>query len=380
MKIGFDAKRAFHNTRGLGSYSRNLIEGLNDYYPQHDYFLYTPVFEIKNQRWFAKYHKIKIKRPKNFLFETFSPLWRSWFLSQDIRQDDLHVFHGLGHELPFGIEKLHVKKIVTIHDLLFMDRPHHFTFIDRMIFYKKYHYSINVADVVIAICEHTKKDILKYFPIPEDKIQVIYQSCHQRFYDSFSKEKFSLIKNKYQLPSNYILYVGAIEENKNISLLIEAFSSSQSYKKDISLVLVGTGKSYRDKMINKIKEENRQNKIHFIKNVLDEELPGIYQNARFFVYPSFYEGFGIPIIEALFSGKAVVTSQSSGMPEAAGPGAKYINPQSIREFKESIDGLLENKSLREKLAQEGKEYVIRKFHRSHCLQALMNVYNTKISR
>ncbi len=380
MKIGFDAKRAFHNTRGLGNYSRNLIEGLNDYYSEHDYFLYTPIFKIQNQRWFAKYPKIKIRKPKNFLFEICSPVWRSWFLSQDLKQDSLHIYHGLGHELPFGIDKLSIKKIVTIHDLLFIHRPHHFTLIDRIIYYKKYSYSIRVADVVIAVCENTKKDILKHFPIPEDKIQVIYQHCHRRFYDSFSKEKLSIIKQKYQLPNNYILYVGAIEENKNIASLIKAFTSSQACQKDIALVLVGNGKSYRNKMINEVKKINMQNKVYLIKDVLDEELPGIYQNACFFVYPSFYEGFGIPIIEALFSDKAVITSKSSGMPEAAGPGAKYINPQNIRELKESIDGLSENESLRKTLALEGKKYVTSKFHRSRCLQALMKIYSTKISR
>ena len=373
MKIGFDAKRAFFNARGLGQYSRNLIQGVNDYYPQNDYYLYTPVFQVKEQLWIKKYPKMQIRQPKNFLLQKFSSLWRSYFLYQDLKQDKIHLFHGLSHELPFGIEKLNIKKIVTIHDLLFIHYPYNFPFVDRFFYHRKYNYSIKVADLIIAISEQTKKDILEYYSVSEEKIRVIYQSCHERFYTLLSNEDLSLIKKKYALPENYILYVGAIEKNKNLLFLIKAFEVSHSREKGLHLVLVGRGKLYRDQIKDEVRKMNMENEVYFFENVLDDDLPGIYQNSCFFVYPSFYEGLGIPIVEALFSGRPVITSHSSGMLEAAGPGAKYINPKNIIELKEAIDGLYENASLRQDLAKKGKEYV-QKFHRKYYMESLMEAY------
>ena len=372
MRIGFDAKRAFHNTRGLGNYGRNLIQGLNFYHPNHEYFLYTPEPENKDIHWSRKYPDMHIRYPKSIFFKTFHPLWRSFYLSREIKEDTLDIFHGLSHELPFGIDKLDIKTIVTVHDIIFMKYPHSFSSLDRMIYRQKYCYSTRIADRVVAICEHTKKDLIRYLNVPEHKIDVIHQGCHERYYTLLPKGKVDEVKHKYHLPSKYILYVGAIEENKNIFSLIRAFSGMRD--NDYSLVLVGRGKSYKEVIIGETARTGIEKRVRFLDDVPDTDLPAIYQGAQFFVYPSFYEGFGIPIVEALFSGLPVITSPTSGMPEAAGPGALYADPNSVRELKEAMDQLSVDEAMGNMLAQKGRHYV-EKFHRQKTIKDMMGLYN-----
>ena len=374
MKIGFDAKRAFHNRRGLGNYARNLIEGLKTYYPRHEYFLYTPfVGEKRNRGWCQKYPEIKVREPKSILFRHTGALWRSLALPSCIRDDGLDIYHGLSHELPFGIDRVAIKKIVTIHDLLFMRYPHLFSTIDRAVYGQKYHYAVDKADVIVATCEQTKRDIVRYFNVSEGKIRVVYQSCHPKFYNHCDRSMIDAVKRKYFLPDEYMLYVGAIEENKNIFSLICAFADTKDHT--LNLVLVGQGKGYKNRIVRKIRELGLENKIWFVDKALDEELPSLYQGARFFVYPSFFEGFGIPILEALFSGKAVITSNSSSMPEAAGAGALYIDPNSIRELKEAIDKLSLDASLRGELAHRGRLHA-EKFHLHESTKSMMELYRS----
>ena len=378
MKIGFDAKRAFYNRRGLGNYARNLIEGLNVYYPHNEYVLYTPVVQRERvEDWYGKYPKIMVREPKGILTRNFGSLWRSYFLADCLKCGGLDIYHGLSHELPFGIEKIAVKKIVTIHDLIFMRYPHLFSIVDRAVYNQKYRYAINKADIIIATSWQTKEDIVKYFHVSEDKIKIVYQSCHPRFYSHCSQSKIDAIKKKYLLPDEYALYVGAIEENKNIFSLVCALADIKD--STLQLVLVGQGKSYKNKIVRKIRELKLENRVWFVDKALDEDLPALYQGSRFFVYPSFFEGFGIPILEALFSGKAVVTSRSSSMPEAAGPGALYIDPNSIRELREAMDKLASDSAMRDSLAHEGRHHV-EKFHLHESAKSMMNIYRSVVKR
>ena len=376
MRIGFEAKRAFHNARGLGSYARGLIEGLGVYYPENDYFLYTPPFKTTGRDWFKKYPKMALRTPKNFLLRTLGPLRRSLFLSHELKDDGLDLFHGLSHELPFGIEASGVKTAVTIHDLLFMRYPHLFSPIDRTIYYYKWKYSIGTADSVIAVCEQTKEDILQFFTVSEDKVRVVYQSCHPRYYTPCSKEAIERIEKKYGLPAKYILYVGAIEENKNTFSLVKAFSLLG--RQDASLVLVGEGKSYKEMIEREVRDLGIEDRVYFLGRIPDDDLPAVYQAAQFFVYPSFFEGFGRPILEAFFSGKAVITSDSSGMKEAGGGGALYIDPDSIKELKEAMECLLDDGHQRKLLAHQGRNHA-EKFHHQKTSKAMMAVYSELLS-
>ena len=173
MIIGFDAKRFFHNFSGLGNYSRTLIDNLSLQFPQHTYRLYTPA--LKSHPTIAEIcarKNVEVITPKgNKLF------WRSRGMLKQFGSD-LDIFHGLSHELPFGIQQAKVKSVVTIHDLIYHFYPKDFPWIDRKIYDVKFRHACLNADLVIAISESTKKDICQIFDTPENKISVVYQSVN----------------------------------------------------------------------------------------------------------------------------------------------------------------------------------------------------------
>lgn len=379
MKIGFDAKRAFHNFRGLGNYSRNLVEGLKYYYPDNEYVLYTPEFsDSRAIDWHKKHPEFNIKKPENFILKKFSNLWRSNFLPREIKKDQIDLYHGLSHELPVGISKLNIKKVVTIHDLIAVKFPEMFPLIDGKVYNLKMKYSCNTADFIIAICEQTKRDIQEVYDISEHKIKVLYQSCNQRFYSIGSDKKQRDLKNKYNLPDSFFLYVGAFEHRKNLLNILEAFS--QMRKKDDFFVFVGSGETqYYKKMQDIVRKLNLKDHVLFLNHISNEDIPIIYQQALCLVYPSFYEGFGIPVIESLFSQTPVITTNCSSLPEAGGDGALYLeDPDDAEELASLMQKIRDDESLRRLLSSRGRKYVER-FHRHEVSKDLHNFYLSVIN-
>ena len=374
MRIGFEGKRVTHNFRGLGNYSRSLIEGLIEYSPTDELFLYTP--NVENERailWLNKYpHKINLRLPENKVAKIFSPIWRSFFLDKRVAIDQIDIFHGLSHELPFFIDKRKTKWIVTIHDLIFMRYPEFFPFIDRQVYRQKFTHACAQADIVIAICEQTKKDLVEMLLVDEKKIIVHYQSCDPQFYHEASLGHVQNVKTMFNIPEKFILNVGAFEERKNQLALLIAFSKiAHEFPHD--LVFIGQGKKYLEKVKRVTNELGLNNRVHFISNVNFTDLPVFYQLADLFCFPSLFEGFGIPILEALFSKTPVVTSKGSCFPESAGPNSIFIDPNSSNDLIQGIRSVLESENLQIKMAEEGFKYA-QNFHREITTKNLMKIY------
>lgn len=380
MRVGFDGKRAFHNFRGLGNYARNLLEGFEHYYPDNDYFVYgPPPKDERGKLWLKKHPKLELRVPTSFLGKTFSSAWRSVFLDKVISKDHLDLYHGLSHEIPLGLPKLDIKSIVTIHDLLFLKIPEYFKYIDRQVYLKKITFSCANADTVVAICEQTKRDLIEHLNVPEEKIKVVYQSCNQNFYNPLSVEKLGILKEKYNLPDNYILYVGAISKAKNIEAILKAYQMlSKDHKSKFDLILVGGSSDHQNELIELSKILKIDKRIRFLNNVPNSDMPGIYQLSDLFVFPSFYEGFGIPIIEALFSRVPVITSKGSCFPEAGGEYTQYIDPYNPEELSNMMSEVLENDVLKEQMIREGRKFV-EKFHRSHTVRNMWKVYQDTLN-
>ena len=192
MKIGFDAKRYFNNKTGLGNYSRTLVSNFHTFFPDNNYYLYTPGINLNEE-------KVNLDSKENVTIRTAGSknhtLWRSFEIKKDIKEDQLDVYHGLSHELPRGNENLECKMVVTIHDLIFKTNPEFFPYIDRSFYHIKCKHSLHTADKIIAISENTKNDIIKYYNIDPSKIEVIYQSCQQQYYSNSLEEKTSLPQN-----------------------------------------------------------------------------------------------------------------------------------------------------------------------------------------
>lgn len=377
MKIGFDAKRAFHNFRGLGNYSRDLLSGLARYSQGDDLFLFTPEFDDERAvKWLDQYKKFNVVTPQSFLDKKIPSLWRSFKLADELKKYDLDIFHGLSHELPSGIEKTGISSVVTIHDLIFMRYPNFFPWVDRQVYLKKIKYACEYADIVVAICEQTKEDLINFLKVDEKKIRVVYQSCNPRFYTPLDEEKIRHTLSHYGIGKDFILNVGAIEPRKNALTLVKAYAH---LKKSINLdlVLIGNGKEYKREIENFIQSQGLEGRVKILTNVSNSDLPAIYQAAKLFCYPSLFEGFGIPIIEALFSKVPVITSKGSCFPEAGGPNSIYIESENVEELTHAIERVLTDKDLSYSMIENGRNYV-EKFHRSFTTDNLVSVYKELI--
>lgn len=378
MRIGFDAKRAYHNNTGLGNYSRTLIQSLSEYFPENDYFLFNPK---KSNRFGITNTNIHEVLPSG-LNKTFSSFWRSNSVKSDIQKLKLDIYHGLSHEIPFGIQKTGVKSVVTIHDLIYKRYPEQFNPIDVFTYDKKFRYACQHANHIIAISEQTKADIVEYFGINTERISVCHQSCNPSFSKPIPEQEKLSIRKKYNLPETFFLYVGSVIERKNLLNIVKAMKIVGD-NIDLPLVVIGGGKSYKQKVKQYIKENNLEHKIIFLsENPVacaskdfdpSGEFPAIYQSAVAMIYPSYFEGFGIPVLEALSSGLPVITSKISCLPEAGGPGSFYVDPNKAEEIAEGMIRIFSDHKLSDKMKKIGLLHA-EKFSVQKCAEKVMNVY------
>lgn len=369
MNIGYEAKRIFHNKTGLGNYSRDLVRILANYYPENNYFLYNP--KKNNEILFSSNSSVLIEKlPSTSFYKKFYNLWRQKGIVSDLKSDNIEIFHGLSGETPTGLRNNNIKSVVTIHDLIFMRYPKLYSFLDRKIHYYKFKKSAQNANLVIAISEQTKADIITYLEIPSEKIKVIYQGCQDVFKQKYSEIEKNKVALKYNLPKNFILTVGTIEERKNALNIVKAI-------KDINtkLVLVGKETKYSLSIKTYIKENNLNDKVIFLKGLSSQELAITYQLATVFVYPSIFEGFGIPIIEALFSKTPVITTNSGVFPEAGGPNSIYVDPDNFDALTIEIEKLLNDINLRTEMANKGFQFV-QKFNDKVIASEIMECYKS----
>ena len=372
MRIGFDAKRAFLNNTGLGNYSRDAIRVLSNFYTENKYFLYTPN-DKKNSRLSFLDNRTNtfVRTPKSLLNKTLKSYWRSKGIVDDLFTNKIDVYHGLSNELPLGIEKTNIKTVVTIHDLIFIRYPHLFRTIDRKIYYKKFKSACQRADKIIAISQQTKQDIINFLHISEDKIEVVYQGCNTIFHHPISENKKQEIKEKYNLPKNYLLSVGSIEERKNLLTILKALKELPNQK----LVVIGNGEAYKIKCLRFISKHNLSNRVQFLSYLNLSEMAAIYQNAQILIYPSIFEGFGIPILEALYSKTPVITSNDGCFTESGGNSTKYIDPLSVDQMKSTIIEIQNSQKLQEKMKNEGLEHA-QNFTDDKIAGNLMKVYTS----
>ena len=373
LKIGYDGKRALQNFTGLGNYSRYIIEILSEYFPENQYEIYSSKF-TNNPR------SLHLQKLSSVAFHSsgksfFSSLWRSFGIIKDLKNDKIQIYHGLSNEIPFGIEKTNIRSVVTIHDLIFLRYPAFYPWFDRQLYKIKFKYACRNADRIIAVSQQTKEDIIKFFGIPKSRIEVIYQNCSPIFYSKVSPEDKKRIASAYNLPEKYLLNVGSIEERKNLLLIVKALKNVSA---DIHLVVAGKETSYIREVKQYIAENQLANRVHFLKNVIFTDLPGIYQQSEIFIYPSKFEGFGIPIIEALHSGIPVIAATGSCLEEAGGPGSLYVNPADENELADSINYILEHPEEKQKMITLGSEFV-KQFSNQIIAKKLTDLYQNVIT-
>ncbi|OYU95294.1 MAG: hypothetical protein CFE21_13410 [Bacteroidetes bacterium B1(2017)] len=376
MKIGFDAKRIFYNQTGLGNYSRSLVQGLVQQYHSSEFHLYTPGVKL-----FPDFlsHQKNVHRhlPSGLINSKFSSNWRSNNLVPDLIRDEIEVFHGLSNELPKGIETTQIKSIATIHDLIFLHFPKQYPWLDLQIYKRKFASAINRADMVIATSQNTRKDILSFYGCSPEKVNVVYQDCDPVFSLPIDEAKLVQVKSKYGLNQNFILSVGTLENRKNHLRLLQAFE--QANLKNMDIVFVGKKADAYPELLKFVEEKKLGSRIHFIHQVSFQDLPVIYKLARAAVYISTYEGFGIPVLEAMRVGTPVLASSTSSIAEVGGKAAYLVDPTDVSAI---CDGLLElnqNESLRESLLQNMPAH-LKQFNSTTLCQQTMLLYESMVKQ
>jgi len=315
MKIAFDAKRYFHNQRGLGNYSRDVVRLMRTYAPDWQ-------LELVDK----------------------SGLARSF-----MRVPVCDIYHGLSGELPFGIGRSSCKSVVTMHDAIFIRYPYLYSPTYRWLFTQKVKYACQVADCIIAISEQTKRDMVDYFHADERKIQVVYQGCSNLFRQPVSEEQIQVVREKLNLPEVYLLDVGAIEPRKNLHNLIRAMASKHI---DLPLVAMGGHSKYADEAAILAKQLGVT--LLLRHQVPFADFPAIYKGALALCYPSVFEGFGIPILEAMCVDTPVLTSTGSCFAETGGDAALYANPLDVEQIGEQLSRIINDNHLREEMVAKGK--------------------------
>ena len=351
LRIGYDAKRIFHNRTGLGNYGRDLVRILSENFPENRYLLYNP--KPSREILFRLGSSMTERRPASWWHKKFPAWWRSKGIIADLLKDGVDVYHGLSAELPVGISRTGISSILTVHDLIFIRYPHLYKAFDRWIYRKKLEKALAEAHQIVAISEQTKRDLISLAGADAERIKVIYQGCHPVFKREIPEESLEAFRKAHDLPPKFLLQVGTIEPRKNALTTVRALKDLPYH-----LVLVGRPTPYAGQIRDFVRTHGMEDRIRIMSHVPLDELAKWYRLAHVSVYPSIFEGFGIPIIESLYAGTPVITNSRGVFPEAAGPGGIYLDDVTdVDEMREKIRWSMENDLSVQ--AQKAREYVHR---------------------
>ena len=354
MNIGYDAKRAFTNATGLGNYSRQLIDLMGQ--KEVGLFLFSPVSSPQVD-WQVP-DSGKIISPK-----AVSTFWRTYRMVNRAKSLPLDLYHGLSHELPLSIKKFPCPSLVTMHDLIYKRFPQYFGWWDRQIYDQKWKWAAHASDHIVAISQSTADDLMNYFQVSAKKISVIYNCVS----DVFQPEDSKGVELPDTLPDGkFALFMGQHNERKNLDLLLRAYAKAGN---DLPpLVIIGPGQ-----LLNKAGENTSSRFIQPDGNFSGEELAAIVRRARMLVYPSRFEGFGLPILEAMQSGTPVISCRNSSLPEVGGDAILYTSEEDVDELIHHMQSLWKEESIYSDLRQAGLARA-KQFSRERHQREMYNLY------
>lgn len=345
MKIGIDAREFLsERTTGIGRYLEHFLQcAATSNYP-HEYVLFC------NQKTRVPLDHPKIKRV--IITEIITPLWDQALLPLNIAREKIDVFLTPYFKAPFFLSS---SMVLIINDLIPLFFPEEHRLINRLYFRFLCGMAGRRATKIITISANSRDDIVKFLRLPADKIMVAHLGVEERFRSPDIRTEE--IRRKYILPQKFILYVGNLSPHKNVQGLIESYASLPLNLREEYKLVLGSFRSdkYFSYIEKVIKEMELTKDVLFTGFIEEEDLPSVYHMSSLFAFPSLYEGFGLPPLEAMACGCPVVSSNTSSMPEVLGNAALFFNPYHIEEMSLAIRQMLEDENLRNRFRQRGLE-------------------------
>ena len=350
MIIGYDAKRAFLNRTGLGNYSRMVVGEVLRNHTDVWAVLYTPSIRSEYYHYFDGLVKVELRRPSR-LWRFVPWLWRTAGFSRKLAHNHIMLYHGLSNELPLSVPA-GMKQVVTMHDLASIRFPQQFNWFDRHVHRHKQRYACRRADMVVAVSEQTRRDVMELLHVPPERVRVIYQSCDPIFWQPPAAGAVEAARKRYGLPRRYAICVGTIEERKNQLAVVRAM---QHVDAGVGLVIVGKRRGkYASAVDKEIAQRGLADRVQVIDNARFADFPALYAGAVASVYVSWFEGFGIPVLESLCCDTPVITSRLSSMPEAGGEAALYVDPGDEYAIASHLNRLASDEAFRSEAVARGR--------------------------
>lgn len=369
MNIAVDLTPVPKSKAGVGRYIVNLVEWLQKIDNKNNYYLIVQdddkdSFPVKNTNF--RQVPVKSKYLRNVLLRL---VWEQIILPFKLKKLNADILHSPHYTIPYFSL---VKSVVTFHDMTYFIIPQMHTLIKRFMFRAYIRLTAKRAAGILSVSDSTAQDMVRLLGMDRSKIAVTPLGVDERFFETINPDHSIL--ESYGIDKEYFLYVGTIEPRKNLVRLIKAYSCLSSEAKDkYRLVICGQKGWMYNEVLELIQTDGLEDHIRFTGFVKDEDLPAIYRGAKLFLYVSLYEGFGIPLIEAMARGVPCITSDLSSMKEIAGEACLKINPYEENEIKNAIIELLKNEELYDSLKEKGMAQA-KKFRWIDCAKKTLEAY------
>ncbi|MBK9270482.1 MAG: glycosyltransferase family 4 protein [Saprospiraceae bacterium] len=348
MEIFLDGKRFFYNHTGLGNYSRWLVQSYHQQFPEDRLVILKPGKKQSEYDAFLKETSIG-----TLSYPSMAGLARSLTSAKWI--PDKAIFHGLSAEIPLNIGRKSRNALITVHDVIFKVRPQDYRWHDRTMYDLKLKFALERISQVVAISQKTRQDLIEYYQVPEEKINVIYQNCDSLFYQSAETMEVASFPLLDHLPSVFWICVGSFNPRKNQDSILAAYRCIPEDLR-IPIWMIGGGRA-RSAFRKKVQQSRLSKWFFFPDEISNIQLAFLYRKSMGLIYPSLYEGFGIPAVEAIASGIPVIAHEGTAVAEAAGDGGLYVNTLIDLQLADAMMRIQESNNLRDALIAKGWDHI-----------------------
>ncbi len=370
MRIGIDYTAAVRQGAGIGRYTRELVRALAELDRSHDYVLFaaTGGQRLTDTAWPSNFQMRAVPLSDRALVILWHrlqlPLWVEFVTGR------VDIFHSPDFVLP---PVRRAKTLVTVHDLSFIRYPQCADANLRAYLNKVVPRSVHRADMVLADSQSTKDDLVELLGVEPARIEVVYPGVEKRFHPIEDHALLEKVRKRYNLPPRFILGLGTLQPRKNFTRLVQAYSSLITHYPFLQLVIAGGKGWLYEEIFATVEQLSLEEKVIFPGFVADGDLPALYNLADLFVFPSLYEGFGLPPLEALACGTPVITSDASSLPEVVGEAGLMVEATDVEALAEAMKRVLEDDALRERMIAKGMKQA-RKFTWEQAAAKLLSLY------